>query len=170
MKNFARMAALAAAATLIAAPAFAAAPVTQSATAKAKILKALTLNKVGELNFGTVVIGSTAGTETVTIADDGSRTCGLASGSQLVCSDPSSAIKFTVTGSNNQLVDIDVESVTLDNGAGGTIPVNIVVPANVTLTSSGVPGNDFYVSGSIDVSAATPEGDYIDTFDVTVQY
>jgi Mat/Ecp fimbriae major subunit len=171
MTKFVRLAALAAAVTIAATPAFAQlAPVSQPATSKAKIMKGLTLTRTGELDFGTIVIDPTAGTETVSVDDTGLRTCGAAVGSKLVCSDASSAIKFTVTGTNNQLVDIDVEPVVLDNGAGGTIPVNIVVPANVTLTSSGAPGVDFYVHGSIDVSAATAEGDYSDTFNVTVQY
>src|SRR5512139_3331503 len=118
MIKFVRLAALAALATAVATPAFAAAPVTTPATSKAKILKALQLRKDADLDFGTVIVGAVSGTETVTVTSSG-RTCGLGAGSALVCNaDPYSAARFNVQGSNNQLVTITVPaSVTMSNGA-----------------------------------------------------
>jgi len=170
MKKFARMAVMAAAATIVATPAAAVGPVTQQATSKAKILKALNLRKDADLDFGTIVIGAVVGTETVTVSQSG-RTCGSAG--QLTCSttDPFSAAKFNIQGSNNQLVNITVpDTVTMTNGAAGSLVVDLTAPASVTLTSSGVPGDDFYIEGSVDLAATTPEGDYTVDFDVTVEY
>jgi len=174
MTKFVRLAALTAAATLAATPAIAAAPVTTQGEAKAKILKALTLSADEPLDFGTIVVGAVVGTETVTITADaaGNRTCGLAVGSQLVCNaDPHQAAKFNVTGSNGQLVTItSPATVTMDNGATGTLVVRLTDPADLTLTNSGAPGADFYIGGEVDLAAATEEGDYSGDFDVTVEY
>ena len=177
MTKFVRLAALAAAATLAASPAFAAAPVTTQGEARAKILKALTLTAEEPLDFGTIVVGSVVGTESVTIAASaaGTRTCGLAVGSQLVCNaDPHSAAKFNVTGSNGQLVTItSPATVTMDNSAGGgtgTLVVNLTDPADVMLTNSGAPGADFYIGGTVNLASTTQEGQYSGDFDVTVEY
>jgi hypothetical protein len=171
MIKFVRLAALAALATAVATPAFAAAPVTTPATSKAKILKALQLRKDADLDFGTVIVGAVSGTETVTVTSSG-RTCGLGAGSALVCNaDPYSAAKFNVQGSNNQLVTITVpNTVTMSNGATGSLDVDLTAPANLTLTSSGTPGDDFFIAGSVDLAASTEEGDYTVDFDVTVEY
>jgi hypothetical protein len=157
---------------MVATPALAVGPVTQPTTSKAKILKALNLRKDSDLDFGTIVVGPVVGTETVTMSQAG-RTCGAAVGSQLVCSstDPFSAAKFNVQGSNNQLVTITVPStVTMSNGATGSLVVDLTAPPSLTLSSSGTPGDDFYVEGSVDLAASTPEGDYTVDFDVTVEY
>jgi len=172
MTKFVRLAALAAAATIATAPAFAAAPVTTQGEAKAKILKALTLSADVPLDFGTVIVGAVVGTETVTITPAGARTCGLAVGSQLVCNaDPHSAAKFNVTGTNGQLVTItSPASVTMDNGGSGSLLVTLTDPADVMLTNSGAPGVDFYIGGQVDLAATTEEGLYSGDFDVTVEY
>ena len=110
------------------------------------------------------------GTETVTVSQSG-RTCGSAG--QLTCSttDPFSAAKFNIQGSNNQLVNITVpDTVTVSNGAAGSLVGDRTAPASVTLTSSGVPGDDFYIEGSVDLASSTEEGDYTVDFDVTVEY
>jgi hypothetical protein len=171
MIKFVWLAVLAAVATAVATPAFAAAPVTQQATSRAKILKALQLTKNDDLDFGTVIVGAVVGTETVSVTQSG-RTCGNGVGSQLVCNaDPYSPASFNVTGTNNQLVTITVPStVTMTNGATGSLDVDLTAPANLTLTSSGSPGDDFFIEGSVDLAASTEEGDYTVDFDVTVEY
>src|SRR5512139_2157991 len=117
MIKFVRLAALAALATAVATPAFAAAPVTQQATSKAKILKALQLRKDSDLDFGTIIVGAVVGTETVSVTSSG-RTCGLGVGSQLVCNaDPYSVADFNIQGSNGQTVTITVpDTVSVTNG------------------------------------------------------
>ena len=171
MIKFVRLAALAAIATAVATPAFAAAPVTQQATSKAKILKALNLRKDSDLDFGTVIVGAVVGTETVSVTQTG-RSCGLGTGSALVCNaDPYSAAAFNVTGTNGQTVTITVpNTVTMRNAANDPLVADLTAPANLTLTNSGNNGDDFYIEGSVDLSAATPEGDYTVDFDVTVEY
>lgn len=171
MIKFVRLAALAALATAVATPAFAVAPVTQQATSKAKILKALNLRKDADLDFGTIIVGAVATTETVTVTTSG-RTCGLGAGSQLVCnSDPYSAAAFNITGTNGQTVTITVpNTVTMDNGGSGSLVVDLTAPTSLTLTNSGNNGDDFYIEGSVDLAASTEEGDYDVDFNVTVEY
>ena len=73
MIKFARLAALAAAATIVATPAVAA-PVGvtgQVPTASVRIVKPLTLTRVRDLNFGTIVVGTVTGTQTVGVTDAG---------------------------------------------------------------------------------------------------
>ena len=43
-------------------------------------------------------------------------------------------------------------------------------PSTVTLTSSGSPGITFPVGGRITVSSSTTGGNYVGTFNVTVDY
>ena len=171
MIKFVRLAALAAVVTAVATPAFAVGPVTQSTTSKAKILKALELEKHTDVDFGTIVIGAVATTETVTVTQAG-RTCGLGVGSQLVC-DSSAAYSpghFTIRGSNGQLVNISVpDTVTMVSG-GNSLVVDLTAPTSLTLTNSGSPGVDFWIDGSVVLASSTPEGDYTVNFDVTVEY
>ena len=73
MTKFVRLAALAAAATLVATPAVAA-PVAASPKAKAtaKIVKPLTLVAQRDLDFGTIVVGlAVGGTRTITVSAAG---------------------------------------------------------------------------------------------------
>ena len=172
MIKIVRLAVLAALATAVATPAFAVGPVSQPTTSKAKILKALKLTKGPDLDFGTIVVGAVVGTERVTVTSTG-RTCGLGAGSQLVCdaSAAFSAAQFNVQGSNRQLVNISVpDTVTMNGPGSATLVVDLTAPTSLTLTSSGTPGDDFYVEGSVDLAASTPEGDYSVNFDVTVEY
>jgi spore coat protein U-like protein len=43
-------------------------------------------------------------------------------------------------------------------------------PTSVVLTSSGIPGVNFSIGGSVTLSSATPAGTYVGTFNVTVDY
>jgi len=40
----------------------------------------------------------------------------------------------------------------------------------LVLTSSGHPGTDFSIGGSVTLNSATPAGTYVGTFNVTVDY
>ena len=172
MIKFVRLAALAAVATAVATPAFAAGPVTQVTTSKAKILKALQLQKHTDLDFGTIVVGAVASTETVSVTSTG-RTCGLGAGSQLVCDSAAaySAGHFTVRGSNGQTVNISVpDTVTMRNANSDPLVVDLTAPTSLVLTNSGNNGDDFWVDGSVALASTTPDGDYTVNFDVTVEY
>ena len=170
MIKFARLAALAAAATIAATPAIAA-PVGvtgQAPTASVRIVKPLTLTRVRDLNFGTLVVGTVAGTQTVNVSDAGVQS-GCANGVTCQGNGVQSA-RYNVTGTNNQTVNIVASSVNLTSGSNTLVFTPNWTNNTVVLTSSGSPGNNFDLGGSIDLTTATPEGLYTGNLVVTVDY
>jgi hypothetical protein len=160
-----------AAALALAAPAQAA-PVaaSPSAQAQALILIPLTLTKIDNLSFGTI-IPSTSSLGTVTIPADGSaRTA--AGGITLITSDPGLRARFAGAGTPNQNVFINVTNPgTLSNGLG-----DIVTVLSLTLDRPALVKIDathaffFYVGGILQIAANQPEGVYQANFDVTADY
>lgn len=167
MNKFVKIAALAAAA-LAATPAVAAPVGVTGAppSATARIIKPLTLTSTGSLNFGTIVMNGVTANRTVTLNADTSITCAT----ELVCDANGTVPTYNVRGTNNQLVTIIKTPTTLNGSNGGTLTLTPVGQANVLLTSSGSPGNDFDIGGSIVIAAATIDGVYTGTVDVTVDY
>ena len=51
-----------------------------------------------------------------------------------------------------------------------TLTLTTSAPTDVVLTSSGVPGVDFSIGGSVTLNSATAAGTYVGTFNVTVDY
>ena len=164
--------------TLIAASAFlavatpaAAAPVaaTPPADARGLILIPLTLSKLQDLYFGTIVPSSLSGV--VTVPADG--TAPFASGgATLLSSDPAYRARFAGAGTTGQLVLINVTNpVLLSNGLGDNVTV-------LALTLDGPPirtidatrAFNFNVGGILLVNANQAEGIYQADFDVTAQY
>lgn len=174
MKNFARMAALAAAATLVAAPAVAA-PVAASPTAKARarIVKPLTLTANRDLQFGTIVNGLAAGgTRLISVDQTGARSgCDA---TVVVCggATPTSA-QYTVTGTNQMTVQVATSATNLRNTTSGgneLLPFTYDAPATVALGNSGASGVQFTVGGSFTIADTTVGGDYVGDLLVTVDY
>ena len=166
MTKFVRLAALAAAAT-IAVPAVAApTPVSNGpVTATARIIKPLTLTKVGDMDFGTIVVQDAG---TVTMDTAGAVTCTA----NLTCSGTTTAASYHVTGTNNQTVQITKPGVTLTNtdSSGTTLSLTLTGPTSVLLPSSGASGADFSLGGTIAVAASQREGTYVGDLAVTVDY
>jgi hypothetical protein len=167
-----RLAALAAAATLAltAAPALAVGP-NQNATATAHIVKPLTLTWVRDLNLGTIIL-SGAGTWTganVGITRGGVFSC---SNSNTTCSGATQTAQYKVTGTNNQVVTVNAPNVTMTNQNDGVSTLTLAVdnPGTVNLANSGSAGLTFDLGGTITVGSATPDGTYVGTFNVTVNY
>lgn len=154
-----------------AAPA-AAAPVaaTTDAYGEALILVPLTLTKIDDLDFGTVVPSSVSGTVTIN-ASTGART--VTGGVTGVLSDAGNRAYFAGAGSANQEVFVSVNApAALTSALGDTIPV-----LGMTLDGSAVRTIDpvsraFYVGvgGTIEIAADQPEGDYNADFSVTAIY
>jgi hypothetical protein len=171
MKKILGTTAAVAALALTATPAFAA-PVQpdKQATATARIIKPLTLTWVQDLDFGSITLVD-SGPTTVTVALDGSRTC---PGTAVTCSGASSAAKYKVVGTNNQVVKINTGNVSLVNqtDATKTLLMTVITPAGsqINLGNSGQAGTEFALGGSIPVAGTTMEGTYIGTFAVTVEY
>jgi hypothetical protein len=173
MKNFARLAALAAAATFVAAPAIAA-PVAADPTAKARarIVKPLTLSQVEDLDFGTIVNGlPVAGTRTITISQAGAR--GGCDATVVVCSGSPQAAEYHVTGTNQMTVRVLASDSNLRNTTSGgneLLAFKINAPTSVPLGNSGQSGVNFNVGGEITIAESTIGGDYEGDLDVTVDY
>lgn len=171
MTKFARIAAVAVAATLVATPALAA-PVSANpkATASAKIVKPLTLTADADLDFGTIVVGTLAAPQTVSISQ-----AGVLSGctGALTCSGTVSAADYNVTGTKAITVNIASAASNLTNttsGLGETLVFTPDAPATHTLANSGAPGSNFNVGGSITIAPATVDGLYVGDIEVTVDY
>ena len=139
------------------------------ATATVKVQKPLQLTALRDLEFGTVLVGAFTGTQTVSIATSG-RTCG--SGSGLTCSGTFSTAQFRLVGSNNNvaLITSPTPTVSLSNGAGGTLALTLSFPSSVTVDNSGNPGRLFEVGGSLPFTSTMADGIYTGTIDIQVAY
>lgn len=171
MTNFARLLTAAAVASLsfAATPSLAATGATTPATAKAQIVKPLTLTAKQNLDFGTIVLSAVTGATSVSISTAGVVTCGAG----LTCSGTPKQAIYNVTGTNNQVVKMYAAASNLTNAADATTVVftpALPTGAAVTLTSSGSPGNDFNVGGSIALGTTTTDGVYTGNMNVTVDY
>lgn len=142
-----------------------AAPATASATAKARVLKQITVTNTADLDFGTIVAGTSAAA--VAVSTGGARTCAAA----LTCTGTVTAASFDVSGTNNAVVTVTGDnSVSLTNGTGGTMSASLTRSATtLTLTNSAV-GGTFQVGGSLALAANQADGAYTGTFNVTVDY
>lgn len=165
MTKFVRLAALAAAATIAATPAVAV-PVTGPApTATARIQKPLSLTRVDDLDFGTILV---QGSDTISI-DYATGTLSCGAPANLTCSGATKRAQYRVTGTNNQDVTVTMPNVTLSNGTDNmTLVLN--GPATVNLTNSGSSGTVFNIGGSIAINENVSEGTYVGDLAVTVEY
>ena len=97
----------------------------------------------------------------------GTLTCTAAT---LVCAASGTPAEFTVTGTNNRVVQINASNSTISNGTD-TLNFTVNAPATVTLPNSGVGnGTNFKVGGSIGVFETSTPGLYSGDMNVTVQY
>jgi Domain of unknown function (DUF4402) len=162
------LAATAAALTLIAAPA-AAAPTSVSngpVQGRATIVKPLTLTKVSNLDFGSIVVQDNG---TASLSNTGTLTCPAT----LTCAGTGTPAEYTVAGTNNQVVFITKPNVTLTNQTDATAaPLTLVLtgPTQVTLPNSGASGINFKLGGDLAILATTKEGVYQGDLAVTVNY
>lgn len=139
------------------------------ATATVTVNKPLQLTAERDLVFGTVLVGTFTGTQTVTIATSG-RTCG--SGSGLTCSGTFSTAQYRLVGTNKQvaLISSTTPTVTLSNGAGATLALTLSFPSSLTLDNSGNPGRLFEVGGSLPFTSTMADGVYSGTIDIQIAY
>lgn len=158
------------AATALAAPAEAQVLPDRQANGDALILVPLSLVKIDDLNFGTVITSPLSGTVMINAAT-GART--VAGGVTGVASAIGNRARFAGAGSPSQQVIVVVTPpAALQNVNGDLLPV-------LTLTLEGSPiktidpttrAFTFGVGGIILVNANQPEGDYSANFDVTAIY
>lgn len=157
----------AAACVVLAMPAEAA---SKNASVKATVIKPLTLTSLQNLDLGTIMLGpGTWSGVTVGISRTGVLSCG---NTNVICSGVTQVARYQVTGTNKQTVVITAPDVTLVNqsDATKTLTMRVDSPGQVLLTSSGKPGTNFDLGGSITLSSTTATGNYSGTFSVTVDY
>lgn len=142
----------------------------RNATGEALILVPLTLTKIDDLDFGTVIRSGVSGTVAIN-ATTGARS--VTGGVTAVPGDAGNRAYFGSGGSPNQLVVVTV-----------TAPAQLTSPAGdalnvMALTLDGPPIRTidpvtrtffFGIGGIIEVGANQPEGVYQAQFNVTVNY
>ena len=151
-------------AALLAAPSPAAAAQITAATS-ANIVKPVSLTKLQDMDFGTLLVTNYTGTRTIAMSRAGVVTCSA----DITCSGAPKQARFNIQGTNRLVVLISVASAGLVN-AGTTIPFTPDAPASVTMTNSGSPGLDIDVGGSLAVAGTIPAGLYTGTMTVTADY
>lgn len=133
-----------------------------TAAASVQVVKPVVLSKLQDLDFGTLSFAGFTGPRSIVLSRAGTVTCAA----DIVCSGATKAARFNVQGSNKVVVNISVSTGTLSNGTD-SIPFTPDFPSTVTLTSSGIPGVDFEVGGTISVTSALVGGLYTGTINVT---
>jgi hypothetical protein len=155
--------AAAAVAPLTAAPV----PATTDASGKALILIPLTLTKVADLDFGTVIPASSSGTVTIAADGSGQSTTG---GVTPVTSVTGTRAVFAGAGSPNQQVAIFLAPpASLSDGAGHSMGISLgLESSSVTIDST----HAFFVGvgGTVNVGPNQADGLYTGTFTVLAQY
>jgi hypothetical protein len=142
---------------------------TITATAKAKVVKPLTLTSIQDFDLGTLLLGpGTWSGATVTLTRNGVLNCPA----NVTCTGATQVARYNVSGSNQQAVTITAPNVTMVNQSDSTKTLVLTVdsPGTVALPNSGNPGVIFPLGGSITVGSTTPGGVYAGTFNVTVDY
>jgi Mat/Ecp fimbriae major subunit len=136
---------------------------TASADATATILQQITVTKVSDLAFGTIVVGATGGA--VTVSNSGAA---ISCGATLACSGTNNAASFNVVGTVGEVVTVTVDpTVTLNSGANSMLAtLNPSYSGAHTLTAADV----LRVGGTLAVAPNQASGVYSGTFNVTVNY
>lgn len=162
-----------AASVAVASPAFAQS-VTASATAEARglVLQPLTLTRVDDLDFGTVIASAVAGQVTID-EDTGARS--VSGGVLGVPTAPGQRGLFAGAGTAGQQVDL-----TLTPPAGGvlvsganflTVSAMVLDNGNSTTRTIDLTGAfQVGVGGTFDIAASQPNGLYAADFDLTAEY
>jgi opacity protein-like surface antigen len=163
---------IAAAMAAVAAPA-AAAPVAASTDAggRALILVPLSLTKLDDLEFGSVIPSSLSGTVSIN-ATSGARS--FAGGVTGAPSDVGKRARFAGAGSPNQQIVIAItppaELVSTTNPADKITVLGLTLEGSPIRTIGATRAFFFGIGGTIRINANQPEGLYVAPFDVTAVY
>jgi len=161
---------MAAAALGAASAAAAPVPATNDADGHALVLVPLTLTKIEDLDFGSIIRSSSSGTVTIN-PSTGARS--VAGGVTEVTSDPGNRAYFAGAGTPNQQVILAISPpVALVSTGGDTIPVMGLTLDGPPIRTIDPVTRAFFVGvgGTIQVAADQPEGDYNADFWLTAIY
>ena len=144
---------------------------TPQATGRALILRPLSFVRVTDLDFGTIVSSSVAGTVAIN-PSTGARS--IAGGLTPMPMAPGGRGYFAGAGSGGQQVVINLTPATVLTEAlsGNTIAVAAMFLDGATTRTIDPITRTFYVGvgGVILVAANQPDGNYVSTFDITADY
>lgn len=157
----------------LAAPVYAQASASVATTGSTKIVAPISITKVTDLAFGTIVKSSDANTNTVTVNQTtGNRTI-TGTGTGTLVTSTATRAAYTVSGEGAQTFSVSVPAtVTLVNGANNIIVTLTTTGATGTLSGTiGSTGTaSVGVGGTFTLSSAQITGDYTGSFTVTVAY
>jgi len=156
---------------LFASPAFAAPADTSTFTARATIVKPVTLAKATDLDFGTTTMNPSLVSATVTVGDATGDTA-VCSSTQLSCSGGFPA-SFNMTGGvAGQTIQISFDTppsaLTHTVDSTKTVAFSLNAVEDVLLDSAGA--GSFNIGGQITVTASTADGDYEADVNIEANY
>ena len=163
---------LAALTLMASASAFAQSSATATASANATVIRPITLVKVTDLNFGSVVPSAAAGTVTVTPA--GTRSVALGAGTAGAAG--FNAASFTVGGEGaaTYAITLPAAAVVITNGTDNMNVTGFTSTPAATGTISGAPSTAgtqaLNVGATLNLGINQNPGVYLGTFSVTVAY
>ena len=146
---------------------------TQSATASAKIVAPITLEKITDLRFGTIATSNASGT--VLVGTTAGATATASDGATMVASSVvnTGPAVFTITGESDQKFSLNVKTgdvITLSNGSK-TMDVILNIPDFTAINNALTGGTKtLIIGGSLAVGVNQESGAYSKTFNVTVAY
>lgn len=137
-------------------------------TASAVTLRPLSLVKTEDLDFGTIIAGTSAGTVAIN-ANSGARTT---TGGAIAAGGSPRRAEFVGVARIGILTIVAIgPAPTLSNGAGGTMASALAVQGGTGVRLfPGTGVQTFRVGGTVSVGANQPSGDYGGTFTLTVNY
>ncbi|MBA3667470.1 MAG: DUF4402 domain-containing protein [Sphingomonas sp.] len=166
-----------AATVAFASPAYAQVVATDTATAEARglVLQPLTLTKVDDLDFGTILASTVAGTVTID-EDSGNRSS--TGGITEVASNPGQRALFVGAGTAGQLVDLTLAPPTGNvlvstSNSADTILVSSMLLDNGNATTRTIALDGTFqvgVGGTFNIAASQANGLYKADFDLTADY
>lgn len=140
---------------------------TKNSTGRALILVPLTLTKVADLDFGTVITSSSAGT--ISVAADGSGQS-VTGGVTPLASSLAARAQFAGAGTPNEQVSLFLAPPpSLKDGSGNSMPISMNLE-NTSVTIDSTRAFFVGVGGTVMVGANQPDGVYTGTFTVLAQY
>jgi hypothetical protein len=170
MDRVVRLLTLAAAALLASQPQLAAAQLNASSEANTVVLKPLTVLKIEDLDFGSLMPSATAGTAVVNPFTGAVTT----TGGVTAVPGATSAAAFAGVGTRRAPVIIRVPrnpiTITRIGGTETMIVSDFTLDGNSTRHINAFEVFHFQVGARLDVGANQADGTYVGTFDVTVQY
>lgn len=159
-----RRSALAAAATVATiATSASAQPVNASATGRANVLEQISATNTSDLDFGTIVVGTSAATVTVNSAN--ARSCGAG----LTCSGTPTAPGWLITATPNRTIYWNgTSTITVASGTD-TMTINLLNLNSIhNMPASG--SDTIRIGAVLNVGANQADGNYSGTFNVDFSY